>query len=100
MENEAAVLSLLFSNLGYKAKSTPEEIKTLIESKLDAADARIQQCGLDPAVDNQAMRELRVMYASYLYLHRNSQSPMPQSLRLAINDAKVAASAATEEAQK
>ena len=99
MEKNTAVLSLLMSNLGYKAQSTPEEIKSLIESKLEAADARLQQCGIDAAADTPAMRDLRVMYASYLYLHRNSQAPMPQSLRLAINDAKVFASAATKEAQ-
>ena len=96
MADNSNVLPLLYTNLGYKQSSTPEDIKTLISSKLEAADERLRQNGINPEANTASMRDLRVMYAAYLYNHRNSQNPMPQSLRLAINDAKVAAATIKE----
>lgn len=95
MEN-TAVLSQLYTDLGYKPASTPAEIQEFIKAKLDAADDALLNAGVNPKAGTAAVNDLRVMYAAYLYRHRNSDRAMPMSLRLAINDAKV--SAATREA--
>lgn len=91
MADNTAVLGLLYTNLGYKQKSIPDDVKTFIESQLTAADARLAKAGVDISSSDDDVKNLRVMYAAYLYRHRDSDKPMPRSLRLALNDAKVAA---------
>ncbi len=91
MADNTAVLGLLYANLGYKQKSIPDDVKTFIESQLAAADARLMNDGVDISSTAADITDLRVMYAAYLYRHRDSDKPMPRSLRLALNDAKVAA---------
>ena len=90
MYNTAA-LSQLYTDLGFKPNSTPEDIQDFIEAKLESADQRLREAGIDPEANSAAVTSLRCMYAAYLYRHRDSDRPMPMSLRLAINDAKVAA---------
>ena len=91
MADNTAVLALLYTNLGYKQKSIPDDVKAFIESQLAAADARLINDGVDISSTAADITDLRVMYAAYLYRHRDSDKPMPRSLRLALNDAKVAA---------
>ena len=91
-------LALLMTDLGYMADGVPQVVKEFIESKLDAAAERIKEMGISLDADNAAHRDLWVGYAAYLYRHRDTDRPMPRSLRLAINDAKV--SAATKEAAR
>lgn len=91
MADNTAVLGLLYTNLGYKQKSIPDDVKAFIESQLAAADARLINDGVDISSTAADITDLRVMYAAYLYRHRDSDKPMPRSLRLALNDAKVAA---------
>ena len=86
-----AALALLMTDLGYMVDSVPQVVKDLIASKLDAAAERIKEMGINLEADNAAHRDLWVGYAAYLYRHRDTDRPMPRSLRLAINDAKVAA---------
>ena len=93
MADNTAVLGLLYTNLGYKQKSIPDDVKAFIESQLAAADARLMQDGVNISSAAADITDLRVMYAAYLYRHRDSDKPMPRSLRLALNDAKVAAAA-------
>lgn len=97
MAKREEALALLYSNLGRRKDSTPSDVQSLIEFYLDAASARLKKDGLDVSADNYALTELWVMYSAYLYRHRDSERPMPPSLRCAINDAKVAA--ATEVAE-
>ena len=93
-ENNAA-LALLMTDLGYiNGNVVPDAVKALIEHKLEAADARLEAAGIDPKSDSQSVLDLRVMYAAYLYRHKDSDREMPRSLRLALNDAKVAAAKA------
>lgn len=91
MADNTEVLALLYTNLGYKQKSIPDDVKAFIESQLAAADARLINDGVDISSTAADVTDLRVMYAAYLYRHRDSDKPMPRSLRLALNDAKVAA---------
>lgn len=84
-------LALLMTDLGYMVGSVPQVVKDLIAGKLDAAAERIKEMGINLEADNAAHRDLWVGYAAYLYRHRDTDRPMPRSLRLAINDAKVAA---------
>ena len=91
MADNTAVLGLLYTNLGYKQKSIPDDVKAFIESQLAAADARLINDGVDISSTAADITDLRVMDAAYLYRHRDSDKPMPRSLRLALNDAKVAA---------
>lgn len=90
MADNTAVLARLYTNLGYKQKSVPDDVKAFIESQLDSADARLMQAGVNISSSAADVENLRVMYAAYLYRHRDSDKPMPRSLRLALNDAKVA----------
>ena len=96
MADNTAVLTLLFTNLGYKPNSISGDVKAFIESQLAAADARLVKIGVNIESAETDVTNLRVMYAAYLYRHRDSDKPMPHSLRLAINDAKVAAATAKE----
>lgn len=91
MADNTAVLAMLYTNLGYKQKSIPDDVKAFISSQLAAADARLVKIGVNIESTDADVTDLRVMYAAYLYRHRDSDKPMPRSLRLALNDAKVAA---------
>ena len=90
-ELKETALALLMTDLGYMVDSVPQVVNDLIASKLDAAAERIKEMGINLKADNAAHRDLWVGYAAYLYRHRDTDRPMPRSLRLAINDAKVAA---------
>lgn len=89
-------LALLLTDLGYTSAGIPGPVKEYISQKLDAAAERIAQMGISLEAENAAHLDLWVGYAAYLYRHRDADRPMPRSLRLAINDARV--SAATREA--
>lgn len=97
MATDTVALNLLYTDLGYKAATMPDDVKALINEKLQAADDRLLAAGIDVTAGTAGIRDLRVMYAAYLYRHRNSDKPMPLSLRLAINDAKVSAATAEED---
>lgn len=96
MADNTAVLAMLYTNLGYKQKSIPDDVKAFISSQLAAADARLVKIGVNIESADADVTDLRVMYAAYLYRHRDSDKPMPRSLRLALNDAKVAAATNVE----
>lgn len=94
MAEDKTALALLYADLGYKKGSVPLDVAELIKHKLAAADDRLREAGIDPKAESNGILDLRVMYAAYLYRQRNSEKPMPLSLRLALNDAKVAAAKA------
>lgn len=89
---KASAFNLLCVNLGFPPTAVPDAVKTNLEHLVDAAQARLKTNGT-PVNDvaDAAGLDLLVMYAAYLYRRRDSNEPMPASLRLAINDAKVAA---------
>ena len=84
--------NLLCVDLGYPPSNVPDAVRFYLERRIDAARARLERAGIpvSDASDPEGL-DLLVMYASYLYRRRDSNDPMPLSLRLAINDAKVAA---------
>ena len=82
-----AALALLKTDLGYTDDSiTPEQERYLIH-KLEAARARIRKSGIDLNEADYAHLDLLVSYAAYLYRRRDSNDPMPKSLRWALNNA-------------
>ena len=88
----ATAYNLLCVNLGYPPNSVPDGVKTYLQHTITAAQSRLSGAGITvSAVEDAAGLDLLVMYAAYLYRRRDSNEPMPQSLRLALNDAKVAA---------
>ena len=85
-----AALALLKTDLGYTDDSiTPEQEQYLIYliHKLEAARARIRKSGIDLNETDYAHLDLLVSYAAYLYRRRDSNDPMPKSLRWALNNA-------------
>ena len=87
---ESTAYNLLCVDLGYPPTNVPDAVKTYLEHRISAARARLKSDGIpvtDPA--DAAGLDLLVMYAAYLYRRRDSNEPMPASLRLAINDARV-----------
>lgn len=93
--DKSTALSLLYADLGYCAPAVPQPVADYAVLCLDAAERRLIRAGVrDPAAD-ASLVDLWVMFAAYLYRHRNTEKPMPPSLRLALNDAKV--DGATEE---
>lgn len=95
MSLKEAATALLYTDLGFRKETIPEEVQDYIESRLDAAALRLEKAGIPNPESDVSVMDLWVMYAAYLYRHRNSDKTMPLSLRLALNDAKV--STAVEE---
>lgn len=90
-DNRELAFNRLCVNLGRTEASLTEEVEDYIGSKLDAAAVRLRKAGVDLSDGEADTLDLWIMYAAYLYNRRDSNEPMPMSLRLAINDAKVAA---------
>ena len=90
-DNRDLAFKRLCINLGRTEASLTAEVEDYIGSKLDAAAARLRKAGVDLSDGEADTLDLWIMYAAYLYNRRDSNEPMPMSLRLAINDAKVAA---------
>ena len=94
-----AALALLKTDLGYTDDSiTPEQEQYLIH-KLEAARARIRKSGIDLNEADYAHLDLLVSYAAYLYRRRDSNDPMPQSLRRALNNAIIDSVSSQEAAE-
>lgn len=89
-EHKNTIYALLCTDLGRKAASVPDDVKTYMEEKIAAAYERLEEDGVDMSNVTAARRDLWTMYAAYLYRRRDSSESMPRSLRLALNDAKVA----------
>ena len=90
-DNKELAFKRLCIDLGRTEVSLTEEVKDYIRSKLDAAAARLVKAGIDLNDGEADTLDLWIMYAAYLYRRRDSNETMPMSLRLALNDAKVAA---------
>lgn len=83
------VYRLVCANLGRIPETLPESVRDNILQVIDAAESRLAMAGTPVNNEDAVARELWVMYALYLYRHKDGSEEMPRSLRLAINDAKV-----------
>lgn len=84
------VFKFLCADLGRKAGSVPDDVKTYMDNKIASAYERLVEDGVDMSDVTASRLDLWAMYAAYLYRRKDSNEAMPLSLRLALNDAKVA----------
>lgn len=95
----SAALALLKTDLGFTKDSVTPDQELYLTQKLEAAESRIKKAGVKLNETDFDHLDLLVSYASYLYRRRDSNDPMPQSLRRALNNAIIDSVSSQEAAE-
>ena len=91
MTDADTAYKLMAADLGYTGTDIPDETKTLMLAKLEAAAAQIAAKGILLNMNETADIELLSAYAAWIYRQRASDAPMPTYLRYALNNRIVSA---------
>ncbi len=83
--------AMLCTDLGHVPSGVSPELRQLLELKLDAAAAELQEdAGITIDESRRKDLELLVLYARWLYTGRVNQAPMPWMLQRRIHNRQVA----------